>query len=119
MRTSLVALAGSLLLWACVSGTRVVYVPVPVSDSAGTAQAPVIPPPAPPVVAVAPPPVAGTIVRAGGNRLLVSLGRPSYQRLSNAPNVANDPNVPNVANDPNAPNAPNDPNGMIDPYGSS
>ena len=41
MRTSFVALAGSLLLSACVSGTRVVYVPVPAD---GTAPAPVVRP---------------------------------------------------------------------------
>lgn len=76
MRPSFVALAGSLLLSACVSGTRVVYVPVPADN---TAPAPAVTPtPPPPPVEVAQPPVAVTIVRAEENRLLVSLDRPSY-----------------------------------------
>ena len=76
MRTSFVALAGSLLLAACVSGTRVVYVPVPADGSAPAPAA--TPAPAPRPVEVAPPPVAVTIVRADEGRLLVSLDRPSY-----------------------------------------
>ena len=77
MRTPFVALAGSLLLSACVSGTRVVYVPVPTADTVVVAAKPA-PVPAPRPVEVAPPPVAVTIVRAEENRLLVSLDRPSY-----------------------------------------
>ena len=76
MRTSFVALAGSLLLSACVSGTRVVYVPVPADGSTQPAPAPApVPPPSP--VEVAPPPVAVTIVRADEGRLLVSLDQPA------------------------------------------
>ena len=75
MRTSFVALAGSLLLSACVSGTRVVYVPVPADGSTQPAPAPA---PVPPPVEVAPPPVAVTIVRADEGRLLVSLDQPAY-----------------------------------------
>jgi len=75
MRTPFAALAGSLLVSACVSGTRVVYVPVPATDTVVVAAKPA---PAPKPVEIAPPPVAVTIVRADEGRILVSLDRPSY-----------------------------------------
>lgn len=69
MRIPIVILAASLLaaslLAACVSGTRVVYVPVPASD-------PVPPPPAPM------PPVAVTIARVEDSRVLVSTNQAAY-----------------------------------------
>src|SRR5690348_13204877 len=79
MRTRLVALAGSILLGACVSGTRVVYVPV--SDASNTPAPAPVPAPvvAPPQVVEAPlPPIGVTIVRADQGRLLVSLDQPAY-----------------------------------------
>ena len=80
MRTRLVALAGSLFLGACVSGTRVVYVPV--ADASNTPVAAPAPTPAqvaPPQVVEAPlPPIGVTIVRADQGRLLVSLDQPAY-----------------------------------------
>ncbi len=72
MRTPIVILAGSLLLTACVSGTRVVYVPTP-----GTTPAPAaVPTPQPSAPAMVP--VGVTIVRPEDSRLLVSTNQPAY-----------------------------------------
>ena len=67
MRKPLVFLAAALLLAACSSGTRVVYVPSP-----SPVQVP------PPDVQTIIPPVGITIVRADQSRLLVSTNQPAY-----------------------------------------
>ncbi|MFI5257232.1 MAG: hypothetical protein ACHQRK_08220, partial [Gemmatimonadales bacterium] len=72
MRPPLAVLAISLLVSACVSGTRVVYVPVPAS---GTSSVVVQEPPLVPVVMT---PVGVTIVQATQSQLLVSLDQPAY-----------------------------------------
>jgi hypothetical protein len=74
MRSPTAILAG-ILLAACASGTRVVYVPTPVSSAPAPAPAPA---PAARVIPAPMPPVGVTIVRVDDSRLQVSTNQPAY-----------------------------------------